>query len=152
MVRAGPAKPLQTPGVPPRLRWQRAVLLGGLALAACACSPERPTPWQPLLPSALAAENTTGGDPRLGRQAIQRYGCGACHAIPGVPGARGAVGPPLGGIASRQVIAGRLPNMPENLMRWIQHPQAVEPGNVMPELGVSAADARDIAAYLDTLK
>jgi putative membrane protein len=93
---------------------------------------------------------TGGGDMAKGRLAIERYGCGACHTIPGVPGARGMVGPPLATVGGRMYIAGMLTNTPQNLVRWIQGPQAVAPGNAMPNLGVSASDARDIAAYLYT--
>ena len=45
-----------------------------------------------------------------------------------------------------------LRNTPANLVRWIREPQAVVPGNAMPDMGVSEADARDIAAYLYTLR
>src|SRR5579884_956806 len=98
------------------------------------------------------AQAVPGGDPRRGAEAIRAYGCGACHIIPGVPGARGGVGPSLAGFARHAYIAGKLANTPDNLARWIQHPQAVEPGIAMPDLGVSDADARDIAAYLYTLQ
>ena len=54
--------------------------------------------------------------------------------------------------ARRAYIAGQLPNDPENLVRWIQDPQGVEPGTAMPNLGVTAAVARDMAAYLYTLR
>ena len=94
----------------------------------------------------------TGGDPALGPAAIGRYGCGSCHDIPGVRAAQGKVGPPLGGIASRAYLAGRLPNSPDNMVRWIQHPQRVEQGTVMPEMGVTDSDARDITAFLYTLR
>jgi cytochrome c len=89
-----------------------------------------------------------GGDPGRGRQAIERYGCGACHTIPNVPGARGKVGPELEGLGERVMIAGQLANTPDNLMLWIEHPQRVSPGTAMPEMGVTHADARDIAAFL----
>ena len=95
---------------------------------------------------------TAGGNARTGRDTIRKYGCYACHTIDGVPGARGLVGPPLDGIANREFIAGELPNTPENLMRWIQHPRQVEPHTVMPEMGVTEQDGRDIAAYLYTLR
>jgi cytochrome c1 len=52
----------------------------------------------------------------------------------------------------RSYIAGRLTNTPGNLMKWIQHPQHVDPPNAMPEMGVSEGDSRDIAAFLYTLK
>jgi cytochrome c2 len=95
---------------------------------------------------------TGGGNARAGRNTIRKYGCYACHTIDGVPGARGLVGPPLDGVGNRQFIAGELPNTPENLMRWIQHPRQVEPHTLMPEMGVTEQDSRDIAAYLYTLR
>lgn len=99
-----------------------------------------------------AATLTGGGNARSGRIEIRRYGCNTCHDIAGVPGARGLIGPPLDGIGQRYYIAGELPNTPANLMRWIQHPHAIEPHTVMPEMGVTEQDSRDIAAYLYTLK
>ncbi len=92
-----------------------------------------------------------GGNPENGPSAMRRYGCIACHTVPGVTGADGDVGPPLIDFANRVYIAGMLPNTPENLIYWIQHPQEVVPGNAMPELGVTDGDARDIASYLYTL-
>lgn len=97
------------------------------------------------------ARSIAGGDAELGRAAIRAYGCGTCHVIPGVRGARGHVGPPLTDFALRQYIAGAVPNEPAMLVRWIQNPQSIEPGTVMPPLGVNDADARHIAAYLYTL-
>jgi cytochrome c len=94
----------------------------------------------------------TGGDPARGREAVRRYGCTTCHTIPGVPGAVGTVGPPLEQMARRSYVAGRLENTPANLARWIQHPQQIDPPNVMPEMGVTDLDSRDIAAFLYTLR
>ena len=99
-----------------------------------------------------AATLTGGGDARQGRTEIRKYGCDTCHEISGVPGARGLIGPPLDGIGQRYYIAGELPNTPENLMLWIEHPRQVEPRTAMPEMGVTEQDSRDIAAYLYTLK
>ena len=99
---------------------------------------------------AMRAEAITGGDVERGRGAFLGYGCGGCHSIDGVPGARGMVGPSLDGVANRAIIAGRLQNRPDNLMRWIGDPQAVAPGTAMPRLGVTPADRRDIAAFLYT--
>jgi len=98
----------------------------------------------------MRAEALTGGNVANGRLAFAAYGCGGCHSVGSVPGARGLVGPPLEGIASRAIIAGRLQNSPSNLMRWIGDPQAVSPGTAMPWLGVSPRDQRDIAAFLYT--
>ncbi|MFR9778591.1 c-type cytochrome [Micromonospora sp. MS34] len=91
------------------------------------------------------------GRPDRGAQLIATYGCGSCHAIPGVDRADGLVGPPLTRFGARSYIAGELPNNADNLRRWISDPQGVEPGTAMPNLGVSAIDAQDIAAYLYTL-
>jgi mono/diheme cytochrome c family protein len=91
-------------------------------------------------------------DAERGRQAINQYACVTCHAIPGIVGPNAPVGPPLAGVGSRVVLAGVLPNSPENMVRWLRAPQAIAPLTAMPSLGVSERDARDIAAYLATLK
>ena len=78
-----------------------------------------------------------------------QYGCPACHVIPGVPGAVGKVGPPLDGLVQRSYLAGNLANTPENLERWIMHPQHYQPGTAMPEMNVSAQDAGQFAAFLE---
>ena len=99
----------------------------------------------------LAAQ-LTGGLPSRGELAIRLYGCGSCHIIPGVPGAHARVGPPLWGIADQAYIAGVLPNTEPNMIRWLQDPGAVDPRTVMPNMGVTERDARDIAAYLLRLR
>jgi cytochrome c len=77
--------------------------------------------------------------------------CNACHTVPGVSGANGRVGPPLAGIASRQIIAGHFANTPDNLANWIEHPQRMLPGDAMPEMGLSHEEAQTITTYLYTL-
>ena len=94
----------------------------------------------------------SNSDVDRGRTAVRKYGCGSCHMIPGVGGADGMVGPPLGGIANRVYIGGVLPNEPDNMISWIENPQAVDPKTAMPNTGVTPRDARDIAAYLYTLR
>jgi cytochrome c2 len=101
---------------------------------------------------AAATSSVPGGSVARGRQAVEAMGCGACHTISGIPNAQGEVGPPLTGVARRSIIAGELANTPENMMRWIEDPQAVEPNTAMPNLGVTQQSARDIAAYLYTLR
>jgi cytochrome c1 len=54
--------------------------------------------------------------------------------------------------AERTFIAGEVPNTPENLVHWIKSPQSIEPGTAMPTLGLSDQQARDVAAYLYTLR
>ncbi|MBV9862688.1 MAG: c-type cytochrome [Alphaproteobacteria bacterium] len=113
-----------------------------LAVVATACDSQEPRPNPSLF----------GGDSRHGARLIATFGCGACHSIPGVRDARGLVGPPLDNVGSRTIIAGLLPNTPENLLTWLKAPQSVVPGNAMPNMGLSDHDARDVAAYLYTLR
>lgn len=77
--------------------------------------------------------------------------CSACHQVPGIGNARGQVGPPLAGIATRAVIAGKLKNSPVNMRRFLLHPQAALPGGAMPELGLTPAQANAISDYLYAL-
>jgi cytochrome c len=120
---------------------KRRLIVIALAILAAACRKER-----------LPALSVTAGDPERGKQQIIAYGCGSCHIIPGVRGANGLVGPPLNHFAYRAYIAGEVPNNPDFLTRWISVPQSIEPGTAMPNLGISEGKARDIAAYLYTLK
>jgi len=98
--------------------------------------------------SAAATDAAGAGDAATGMIALQQYACATCHRIPGVVGAAADVGPPLEGVAGRAYLAGRLPNTPDNLVRWIRDPKAVSPTTLMPDLGVSEQHARDMAAYL----
>jgi cytochrome c len=92
------------------------------------------------------------GDPENGRLLLRQYGCGSCHQIPGVAAASGKVGPPLGGIARRVYLGGVLPNTPENMASWIRAPQKFDPPTAMPDLQVGPEHARDMVAYLYTLR
>lgn len=71
--------------------------------------------------------------------------------MPGVTGSSTRVGPPLDGFVSRALVAGKLPRTTDNIVRWLRHTQQVKPGTAMPTLGVTEQDARDMAAYLETL-
>jgi cytochrome c len=106
-----------------------------------------------VLAAGCGAANTgirvgQGAEATRAPSEIGRYGCGSCHTIAGITGATATVGPDLNSFAARRYIAGRLPNTAPNLIAWIRDPQRVDPGNIMPDLGVSDHDARDIAAYL----
>ena len=101
-----------------------------------------------LLTLPIAAQ---AKDPHAEAKSLIGAQCAACHTVPGVPGAIGNVGPSLKGIARQQIIAGKLPNNPANMERWLMHPQKIWPGNAMPEMGLTQDQARKIAAYLLTL-
>jgi len=55
---------------------------------------------------------------------------------------------PLADFGKRSYIAGRIPNNQQALTRWLIDPPAMKPGTLMPALGLSEDDARNIAAYL----
>jgi cytochrome c len=93
-----------------------------------------------------------GGDAGRGRLLIQQYGCQSCHSVPGLEGPKGVVGPPLDKLALRTFIGGKVQNTPANMIVWLQNPQAFDPANAMPNIGVTPADARDLTAFLFTLK
>ncbi|ETW94987.1 MAG: hypothetical protein ETSY1_32495 [Candidatus Entotheonella factor] len=86
-----------------------------------------------------------------GERVFQQH-CTACHAVAGTP-ANGKVGPDLTHFGSRQTLAaGLLPNSPSNIARWLQNPQSVKPGSLMPNLGLSEAEITSLTAYLQHLK
>jgi cytochrome c len=94
------------------------------------------------------AKSLANADAHRGRLALERFECGACHVIPGVRGPASLVGPPLDGFGRRVQLAGRFANEPDVLVRWIVDPPALKPQTAMPAVGVSVAEARDMAAYL----
>ena len=92
------------------------------------------------------------GDPVAGRQAIERYDCGVCHVIPGITRAIGGVGPPLTHFGRRAYVAGTLGNTAETVAQWIEDPPAIDPYTAMPSVGATPQEARDMAAYLRSLR
>ena len=108
---------------------------GWLLLAGCANESHAP--------AALVR-----ADVARGAVALQQYGCGACHRIPGISGGDGVVGPPLVDMARRVYIGRGVPNTPENMIRWIRAPQEFAPGSAMPDMQVTVTDAAAMAAYL----
>lgn len=94
----------------------------------------------------------SGGDPRAGRTAIERHGCGACHQIPGLPLTQGRVGPSLDKVAVRAFVGGELANTPSALTALVARPEHVQPQGGMPNMPLTDTEARDITAYLYTLR
>ena len=111
-----------------------------------------------LLLCALACLGTPAqaqqgfGNASRGAALIAGIGCGSCHIIPGIDGAQGLAGPPLIHMSRRIFLAGLLRNTPDNMVRWLMHPEAIVPGNAMPDTGLTVRDARDITAYLATIR
>ena len=109
------------------------------ALVACDGPPDR----TPTLGEA---------DTVRGRKLVADKGCVACHSFPDVRWPRGRLGPSLDGFGQQGLIAGRLPNQPGVLMQFIRDAPALVPGTAMPATPMSDEDARDVTAYLLTLK
>ncbi len=72
----------------------------------------------------------------------EKYPCFTCHQVQGKAGGA-AVGPDL-------TDAWRRLN-PDWMVPWIKNPQAFEPATLMPNLGVSDAEAIAIVAYLESV-
>lgn len=123
----------------PRLLWLCALAVVGAILGGCN-------------DDQLSSTVEGGGDPHRGSALIHRNGCGSCHVIPGIEDATGDVGPPLTGVGRRIYIAGVVRNTPDGMVAWLRNPQAIVPGNAMPNMQLDDRDARDIAAYLYTLR
>jgi cytochrome c len=147
--------------LPRRTAWPRGVLamLAALVLPAAA-GPAGPASGAAASPQAGGTHAAPGNaaslpprpDPERGRRLLSQYHCGLCHVIPGVMAARGAVAQSLQGFGRRSYIAGQLPNRPDLLARWIADPRALVPDTLMPDMVASEADARDMAAYLGTVR
>jgi cytochrome c len=88
------------------------------------------------------------GDAKRGRETLARHECGVCHVIPGVANAVGKVGPALDHYSRRPYIAGKFPNEPDTLVRWIVDAPAMAELTAMPAIALSEQEARDMAAYL----
>jgi cytochrome c2 len=119
---------------------RRAPALGVvLMLAACDGPPDR----TPTLGAADVAR---------GRQLVTDKGCVACHAFPGVKWPRGGLGPSLENFGRQGLIAGRLPNQPGVLMRFVRNAPAEVPGTAMPAIPMTDQEALDVSAYLLQLR
>lgn len=101
---------------------------------------------------ARPARSPSGGGALAGRRTFMSDQCASCHRIAGTS-AQGTVGPDLTHLATRLTLAAvTIPNLPGTLEQWIRHPQAIKPGDRMPDLGLSQREAHDIVTYLDSLK
>jgi cytochrome c oxidase subunit 2 len=87
-----------------------------------------------------------------GRQVFEANACMNCHTIAGTA-ATGRFGPDLTHLMSRSTIAaGAAENTAENMRLWIQKPDAIKPGSLMPAMQLSDGDIEALVRYLETLK
>ncbi len=87
-----------------------------------------------------------------GRRVFETTACINCHAVAGTA-ANGRFGPDLTHLMSRSTIAsGAAENTRENLRLWIENPDAIKPGSLMPAMKLGDADLDALVAYMETLR
>jgi len=87
-----------------------------------------------------------------GRKVFETTACVNCHSVGGTA-ATGRFGPDLTHMMSRHTIAaGAAENTRENLRLWIQNPDAIKPGSLMPAMKLSESDLDALVSYLETLR
>ncbi len=87
-----------------------------------------------------------------GRRVFEMTACINCHAVGG-SAANGRFGPDLTHLMSRETIAsGAAENTKANLRLWIQKPDAIKPGSLMPAMQLSDSDLDALVSYLETLR
>ncbi|MEO8204601.1 MAG: cytochrome c oxidase subunit II [Chthoniobacterales bacterium] len=87
-----------------------------------------------------------------GRDLFYSLACINCHTVDGTI-ARGGFGPDLTHLMSRQTLgAGVAPMDSESLHSWVQNPQTLKPGCLMPDMKLLDEQVKQVTAYLMTLK
>ncbi len=114
---------------------------------------QTPAPFRAWL-SNMAAPARLPRTPqaRAGERIFLTSQCASCHRIAGTT-ANADVGPDLSHLATRSTLAAlTIPNTPSKLAAWIRNPQAIKPGDRMPDLGLSPSEIASLVAYLDSLR
>ena len=97
--------------------------------------------------TAVRDDNVTAG-----QRIFESTACINCHAIGGTV-ADGRFGPDLTHLMSRRTIAsGAAENTHANLRLWIEKPDAIKPGSLMPAMQLRDADLDALVDYLETLR
>lgn len=87
-----------------------------------------------------------------GKRVFESTACINCHSVNGTP-ANGRFGPDLTHLMSRATIAaGAAENTPQKLRLWIQNPNAIKPGSLMPAMQLSDRDLDAVMSYMETLR
>jgi cytochrome c oxidase subunit II len=87
-----------------------------------------------------------------GKRVFETTACINCHSVNGTV-ANGRFGPDLTHLMRRSTIAaGAALNTPENLRLWIQNPDAIKRGSLMPAMQLSKSDLDALMGYLETLR
>jgi cytochrome c oxidase subunit II len=123
-----------------------------MLLRVYADTPEQFAAW--ISQQKKPAQQDFAGNPAAteGQTVFIHNACINCHAVNGTA-ATGRFGPDLTHLASRDTIAsGAVPNTPENLRKWIDDPNSMKPGSLMPPMHLNGHDLDVITAYLAQLR
>ena len=105
-----------------------------------------------LAHESAPASSPVGAAARAGAGVFVTSACGSCHQIRGTQ-ATATVGPDLTHVQNRTSIAAlTLPNTPSALASWIHNPQAIKPGDRMPDLGLQTTQVSELVSYMQELK
>jgi cytochrome c oxidase subunit II len=111
-------------------------------------SPRDFTKWA----AAQKEDAVTEAGTAVGRNLFLSLSCVNCHTVKGTAAA-GTFGPDLTHLMSRETLAsGVVPNTLENLRAWVKDPQAVKPGNLMPDMQLNPHELDEVVSYLSSLK
>jgi cytochrome c oxidase subunit 2 len=122
-----------------------------MLLRVYAQSPEDFAEW--VSQQKKPAQQDFSGNPAAteGQTVFLHNACINCHTISGTA-ATGRFGPDLTHLASRDTIAsGPIRNTSENLRKWIDNPDTMKPGSLMPAMHLNDHDLDVITAYLTQL-
>jgi len=101
-------------------------------------------------PFTMARGASAGGNAARGKEIVESVGCLACHAIGDetkVRALRGTsydIAPELTRVGSKVT--------PDWIYDWIRNPRHYNPTTKMPNLRLTDGEARDVTAYLSTMK
>jgi cytochrome c oxidase subunit II len=120
-----------------------------MLLRVYAQSPEDFAAW--VKQQQRPADQNLTGTAAEGQIVFMHNACINCHTVAGTV-ATGRFGPDLTHLASRDTIAsGPIQNTPANLRKWIDDPNSIKPGALMPSMHLNDHDLDAIGAYLATL-
>jgi cytochrome c oxidase subunit 2 len=87
-----------------------------------------------------------------GRRVFETTACINCHTVRGTV-ANGRFGPDLTHLMSRATIAsGAAENTPDNLRVWLEEPDAIKPGSLMPAMRLTDAEIDALVQYMQSLR
>jgi cytochrome c oxidase subunit 2 len=107
--------------------------------------------WVQAQKQTVQSRATMSPEASRGRKVFETTACINCHAVAGTV-ADGRFGPDLTHLMGRETLAaGAASNTPENLRLWIQNPDAIKPGALMPAMNLTDRELDEVTAYLLTL-